>query len=89
MGWAPALANALEDLAWVLGEESEKNYPAAIDAFSKAIAANYAAADPYTKVFSLLAGAATTSAVHLQNDILNLPIYMVDAAGRVTGVLPR
>src|SRR5262249_43724821 len=41
-----ALANALEDLAWVLGEEPEKNYPAAIDAFSKAIAANYAAADP-------------------------------------------
>jgi len=50
---------------------------------------NYAAADPYTKIFTLLAGAATTSAVHLENDILNLPIYMVDAAGRVTGVLRR
>lgn len=41
-----ALANALEDLAWVLGEQPEMNYPAAIDAFSKAIATNYAAADP-------------------------------------------
>ena len=50
---------------------------------------NYAAADPYTHMFSLSAGAATTSAVHLENDILNLPIYMVDAAGRVTGVLRR
>jgi len=33
-------------LAWVVEDEPEKNYAAAIDAFSKAIAANYAAADP-------------------------------------------
>ena len=51
---------------------------------------NYAAADPYTHAFSLLAAPAPTgTTVHLENDILNLPIYMVDASGRVTGVWRR
>jgi hypothetical protein len=50
---------------------------------------NYAAADPYTHTFSLLAGPAAATAVHLENDILNLPIYVVDAGGRVMGVLRR
>jgi hypothetical protein len=50
---------------------------------------NYAAADPYMHMFSLLAGPAAASTVHLENDILNLPIYIVDAAGRVMGVLRR
>ncbi|HTQ37557.1 MAG TPA: protein kinase, partial [Pirellulales bacterium] len=32
-----ALGNALEDLAWLVGDEPEKNYRAAIDAFTQAI----------------------------------------------------
>ncbi len=50
---------------------------------------NYAAADPYIHTFSLLAGPAAASGVHMQNDILNLPIFVVDAAGRVRAVLRR
>ena len=41
-----ALANALEDIAWVVGEDPEKNYTAAINAFSNAIASNPSAPDP-------------------------------------------
>ena len=56
----------------------------------EAYTVNYAAAQPYSHPFSLLAAPApTASTVHLENDILNLPIYMVDAAGRVTGVWRR
>jgi protocatechuate 3,4-dioxygenase beta subunit len=48
---------------------------------------NYAAADPYSHIFSLLAGAsAAARAVHLENDILSLPIRVVDRTGRVIGV---
>jgi hypothetical protein len=50
---------------------------------------NYAAADPYMHTFSLFAGPATASDVHMKNDILNLPLFLVDAAGRVTRVLRR
>jgi hypothetical protein len=50
---------------------------------------NYAAADPYIHTFSLLAGPAAASGVHMKNDILNLPIFVVDAAGRVRAVLRR
>ncbi|HEY2882315.1 MAG TPA: protein kinase [Pirellulales bacterium] len=41
-----ALGNALEDLAWLLNEEPEKNYKAAIDAFTRANEANPSAPDP-------------------------------------------
>jgi hypothetical protein len=50
---------------------------------------NYAAADPYMHTFSLRAGPAAATVVHLENDILNLPLYLVDAGGRVTRVLRR
>jgi hypothetical protein len=50
---------------------------------------NYAAADPYLHMFSLLAGPAAANAVHLENDILNLPIRLVDPTGLVRGVLRR
>ncbi len=51
---------------------------------------NYAAAQPYTHTFSLLAAPVpAASTLHLENDIVNLPIYMVDRTGRVTGVLRR
>jgi hypothetical protein len=50
---------------------------------------NYAAADPYLHTFSLLAGPAAANAVHLENDILNLPIRLVDPTGLVRGVLRR
>jgi hypothetical protein len=50
---------------------------------------NYAAADPYTQAFSLLAAPVATPRAHLENDILNLPIFVVDAAGRVMRVLRR
>ena len=49
---------------------------------------NYAAAEPYAQAFSLREGPAP-SAVHLVNDVLRLPIYVVDPVGRVTGVLRR
>ena len=42
-----ALANALEDVAWIVGVDPEKNYTAAIDAIlGNAIASNPAAPDP-------------------------------------------
>ncbi|HZZ29975.1 MAG TPA: serine/threonine-protein kinase [Pirellulales bacterium] len=41
-----ALGNALEDLAWIVGEEPEKNYRAAIDAFTQAINNNPSSALP-------------------------------------------
>jgi hypothetical protein len=41
-----ALANALEDVAWIVGEDPEKNYLAAINAFGNAIASNPSAPDP-------------------------------------------
>jgi serine/threonine protein kinase len=41
-----ALANALEDMAWIVGVEPAKNYDAAIAQFSAAIDSNPAAPDP-------------------------------------------
>ena len=41
-----ALGNAFEDIAWLAGEEPEKNYLAAIDAFEQAINKNPSAPDP-------------------------------------------
>ena len=41
-----ALANALEDMAWIVGVDPAKNYNAAIEQFSAAIASNPAAPDP-------------------------------------------
>jgi serine/threonine protein kinase len=41
-----ALANAEEDMAWIAGVEPVKNYRAAIEQFSAAIASNPAAPDP-------------------------------------------
>ncbi|HEY2827680.1 MAG TPA: hypothetical protein VGJ04_08780, partial [Pirellulales bacterium] len=41
-----ALGNALEDVAWQVGEDPEKNYQAAIDAFSQAINNNPSAPTP-------------------------------------------
>jgi serine/threonine protein kinase len=41
-----ALGNALEDVAWLVGDEPEKNYQAAINAFSQAISDNPAAETP-------------------------------------------
>ncbi len=41
-----ALGNALEDVAWQVGQDPEKNYRAAIDAFSQAINSNPAAPTP-------------------------------------------
>ena len=41
-----ALANALEDMAWIVGVDPAKNYTAAIEQFSAAIASNPAAPDP-------------------------------------------
>lgn len=42
-----ALGNALEDLAWLLNDEPEKNYTASIDAFSRAIENNLSSADAW------------------------------------------
>ena len=42
-----ALGNSLEDLAWLVGDDPEKNYTTAIDAFSHAIDSNLAAAGPW------------------------------------------
>src|SRR6185437_13186886 len=41
-----ALSNALEDMAWIVGVDPAKNYNAAIEQFSAAIASNPAAPDP-------------------------------------------
>lgn len=41
-----ALGNALEDLAWLVGEDPEENYKAAMAAFSNAVASNPSACDP-------------------------------------------
>jgi hypothetical protein len=50
---------------------------------------NYAASDPYTVVNALAARAPSAAAVELKDDIIHLPIYGVDASGRVIGVLRR
>jgi hypothetical protein len=48
---------------------------------------NYAAADPYSHTFTLMAGAA--GQLRLENDVLKGPIYEVDASGRVVGMYRR
>jgi hypothetical protein len=51
---------------------------------------NYAASDPYTVVNALSVRARPATAIQLRDDILRLPIFMVDARGRVTGMVhPR
>jgi hypothetical protein len=54
---------------------------------------NYAAADPYSHPFSAAsvprAAGQTTAALSIGNDILRLPIYLVDPDGRVSGVFRR
>ena len=49
---------------------------------------NYAAADAYVRVFTAPA-AAGAAPLFLGNDIRTGPVYVVDAAGRVVGVLKR
>jgi hypothetical protein len=51
---------------------------------------NYAASDPYTVVNPLAARLPSAAAIELKDDIVRVPIYMVDASGRVVGVIhPR
>jgi hypothetical protein len=51
---------------------------------------NYAASDPYTVVNALAARAPRAGAIELKDDIMHLPIYTVDAGGRLIGVVrPR
>lgn len=53
---------------------------------------NTAAADPYTKTFTLRAALAPPGErplLDLGDDILHIPIYVIDANGRVTRVLRR
>jgi hypothetical protein len=54
---------------------------------------NYAAADPYSHPFSVAGSARApgqmTATLSLANDILRLPIYLVEPNGRVSGVLRR
>jgi hypothetical protein len=50
---------------------------------------NYAASDPYTVVNALAAlRAQGGAAIELRDDVVRLPIYVVDAAGRVVGTIP-
>ena len=48
----------------------------------------YSAADPYVLSVAQVRGGAT-QAVVMQNDVLRLPIRVLDRAGRVVGTLPR
>jgi hypothetical protein len=48
---------------------------------------NYAASDPYTVVNPLAARLPSAAAIELKEDIVRVPIYMVDASGRVVGVI--
>jgi hypothetical protein len=51
---------------------------------------NYAASDPYTVTNAISVRARGAAGIKLEDDILRLPIFMVDARGRVTGVVhPR
>jgi hypothetical protein len=50
---------------------------------------NFAASDPYTVVNALAAlRAQGGAAIELRDDVVRLPIYVVDAAGRVVGTIP-
>ena len=49
---------------------------------------NYAAAEPYSQLFSERAGPAGAP-IRLENDILRRPVYEVDATGKIMGVLKR
>ena len=50
---------------------------------------NYAASDPYTVVNALAAlRALGVAAIELRDDVVRLPIFVVDAAGRVVGAIP-
>ena len=54
----------------------------------EAYTVNYAAAEPYSHLFSLRAAPAGPP-ILLEDDIIHLPIYTVDRAGRITGVYRR
>jgi hypothetical protein len=50
---------------------------------------NYAGSDPYTVVNALAAlRARSAEVIELRDDVVRLPIYVVDAAGRVVGAIP-
>jgi len=50
---------------------------------------NYAAADAFSQTFSERLGPATGTPIHLVNDILHGPLYVMSPAGRVLGVIQR
>ncbi|HWZ26996.1 MAG TPA: leishmanolysin-related zinc metalloendopeptidase [Gemmatimonadales bacterium] len=50
---------------------------------------NYAAAQSYTQTFSERLGGASGAPIHLVNDILHGPLYMMSRAGKVMGVIQR
>jgi hypothetical protein len=49
---------------------------------------NYAAADPYTRTFSLVAAASRPAVRSLGDDVRHGPIYVVAATGQIVQVLP-
>jgi hypothetical protein len=50
---------------------------------------NFAASDPYTVVNALAAlRVSGGAAIELRDDIVRLPIFVIDAAGRVVGTIP-
>lgn len=50
---------------------------------------NYAAADTYSQTFSERLGPVTGTSIHLVNDILHGPLYLVSPTGKVMGVIQR
>jgi len=49
---------------------------------------NYAAADSYSQTFSLRASGSSTQ-IHLVNDIIHGPVYVLSPSGHVMGVIRR
>jgi hypothetical protein len=49
---------------------------------------NYAAADPYSQTFSLRASGSSTP-IHLENDVLHGPVYVLSPMGHILGVIRR
>ena len=50
---------------------------------------NYAAADTYSQTFSLRAPGSSGTPIHLVNDIIHGPVYLLSPTGHVMGVIQR
>ncbi|HWH04777.1 MAG TPA: leishmanolysin-related zinc metalloendopeptidase [Gemmatimonadales bacterium] len=50
---------------------------------------NYAAADSYSQTFSLRAPGSSGTQIHLVNDIIHGPVYLLSPTGHVMGVIQR